>query len=139
MQVNARDDVASSFEFDIPVKVEVIMNWGTVIFIVAVIGFVWMRFGSNPDLSGVELSSAIVLDVRSPSEFSSGHVTGAINIPVQSLQKDSIEAIVKKERPILVYCRSGARASAAVQTLKGWGFTNVYNLRTQSGVESVLK
>ena len=115
------------------------MNWGTIVAIAVLIVFVWMRFGPAPDLTGVDLSSAIILDVRSPGEFSSGHVEGAINIPVSSLQKDSMETIAKKEQPILLYCRSGARASAAAQTLKGWGFTQVYNLRTQSGVESALR
>ena len=115
------------------------MNWGTIVVIALVIVFAWMRFGSVPDLTGVDLRSAIILDVRSPGEFSSGHVERAINIPVLSLQKDSMEAIAKKEQPILVYCRSGTRANNAVQTLKEWGFTQVYNPRTQSNVESVLK
>ena len=115
------------------------MTWGNIIFIAVLIAFVWMRFGSSPDLTGVDLNSAIVLDVRSPNEFSQGHIDGAMNIPVQSLQKDSMETIAKKDQPILVYCRSGARASAATQVLKGWGFTQVYNLRTQSSVESALR
>ena len=115
------------------------MNWGTVVAIAILMVLAWMRFGSTPDLTGVDLSSAIILDVRSPSEFSSGHAEGAMNIPVSSLQKDSMETIAKKDQPILVYCRSGARASTAAQTLKGWGFTQVYNLRTQSGVESAFR
>ena len=115
------------------------MNWGAIVFVAIVMAFAWKRFSSSPDLTGVDLRSALILDVRSPSEFSLGHVYRAINIPVQSLQKDSMETIAQKEQPILVYCRSGARATAAVQTLRDWGFTQVYNLRTQSSVESALK
>ena len=115
------------------------MNWVTIILFSVFIGFLWQRFGASPNLTGVDLNSAIILDVRSPSEFSAGHAEGAINIPVQSLQKDSMETIAQKKQPILIYCRSGARASSATQTLRGWGFTEVYNLRTQSGVESALR
>ena len=115
------------------------MNWGTIVAVAVLIVFAWMRFGPAPDLTGGDRSSAIIWDGRSPGEVSSGHVEGAINIPVSSLQKDSMETIAKKDQPILLYCRSGARASAASQTLKGWGFTQVYNLRTQHGVESALR
>ena len=114
------------------------MSWGNIAIGIVLAVFIWTRFGPGPDLSEIDVHSAIILDVRSPSEFSSGHAKGAINIPVQALQKDSLEAIAQKEQPILVYCRSGARASSATQILKDWGFTQVFNLRTQSGVESAL-
>lgn len=114
------------------------MSWTNIAIVIALGIFLWMQFGATPDLSNIDVRQAIILDVRSPAEFSSGHVKGAINIPVQALQKDSLETIAKKGQPILVYCRSGARASSAKKILEEWGFTDVYNLRTQSGVESAL-
>lgn len=66
----------------------------------------------------------IVVDVRTKSEFQSGHVKEALNIPY-----DEIDANTKldKNKPILVYCRSGARSKKAFETLKSLGY-NVYDL-----------
>lgn len=114
------------------------MNWMNVITISLVLIFLWMRFAPGDDVSGVDIKNAVILDVRTPAEFATGHVEGAINIPVQSLQRESIETIAAKDRPIIVYCRSGARASSALQMLKNWGYISVFNLKTQSGVESAL-
>ena len=115
------------------------MNWMNVITIALVLIFLWMRFAPGDDVSGIDMTNAVILDVRTPTEFAEGHVNGAINIPVQSLQQESLETIATKERPIVVYCRSGARASSARQTLTSWGYKNVFNLKTQAGVESALQ
>jgi len=69
---------------------------------------------------------AIVIDVRTPGEFAGGHYKGAINIPVDSLQKN-ITKVGPKDKPVIVYCASGARSSAAAGILKRSGFTNVLN------------
>ena len=99
----------------------------------------WITLGWKANALQLNVQNAVILDVRTPREFSSGHVEGAINIPVQSLQKDSIETIVQKEQPILVYCRSGVRSKKVVFTLQSWGYTHVYNLRTKSKVEHLLR
>jgi len=70
---------------------------------------------------------ATILDVRTPGEFSGGHVPGAINIPVQSL-KQRMNGLEPKDRPVLVYCKKGARAARAKDMLLSAGFTRVYNL-----------
>ena len=69
---------------------------------------------------------ALVVDVRTPDEFASGHYDGATNIPVQEL-KNRISELGAKDRAIVVYCRSGARAGTAKTTLTKDGFTNVLN------------
>jgi rhodanese-related sulfurtransferase len=60
---------------------------------------------------------ATLLDVRTPAEFASGHLRGAVNIPV-----DQVQARVDElgDR-VVVYCRSGARAGRAAQALRGAG------------------
>lgn len=70
-------------------------------------------------------SGALVLDVRSPAEFRSGAHPGAHNIPVQELGRRLGE--LNREKPIVVYCASGARSAAAVSLLKQAGFTDVVN------------
>ena len=63
---------------------------------------------------------ALLLDVRSPTEFASGGLPAAKNIPVQSLSSRLGE--LEKERPIVVYCASGMRSSRAASMLKKQGF-----------------
>lgn len=66
-------------------------------------------------------AGAILLDVRSPSEYASGAIKGAKNIPVQGLGSRLDE--LDKERTVVVYCRSGMRSSQAASLLRGKGFT----------------
>ena len=68
----------------------------------------------------------VVVDVRSESEYLSGHVPGAINIPVDALTSEPAE-LPNKDQLIMVYCRSGARAKTAVSALANMGYTNVVN------------
>ena len=72
--------------------------------------------------------SALIIDVREPQEFAAGHVPGAINIPrglIDSQIWNLIGAPEKAdmERPIILQCQSGKRASLAAQTLGELGFT----------------
>ena len=64
---------------------------------------------------------ALLLDVRTPAEFTSGHVSGAVNIPVQDLGA-RIAEVGPTSRPVVVYCRSGARSAAAANLLRGRGY-----------------
>ena len=71
-------------------------------------------------------SDYIILDVRSPAEFSEKHIPGAINVPNESIASDEIAELPDKEQLILVYCRSGNRSKTASQALADLGYTNVY-------------
>jgi phage shock protein E len=75
---------------------------------------------------------AKLVDVRSPSEYASGHIEGAVNIPVQELPKRVGELGRDKARPIVVYCRSGSRSAQAKSLLEQAGFTKVGNLGPMS-------
>lgn len=68
----------------------------------------------------------VVIDVRTPQEFAAGHIDGALNIPVEQvgLGIKSIKGL-KKESPILVYCRSGRRSAHARFILEQQGFRRV--------------
>lgn len=71
---------------------------------------------------------ALLLDVRSPGEFSEGHLPGAVNVPVQELEASLASLSPDKARPIVVYCRSGMRSAKARKVLLSAGFTRVEDL-----------
>lgn len=72
-------------------------------------------------------AGAKLVDVRTDSEFSAGHLPGAIHIPVQSLSNRMAE-LGAKEEPIVVYCASGVRSARAKRLLEKAGFTAVHDL-----------
>ncbi|HHO65806.1 MAG TPA: rhodanese-like domain-containing protein [Epsilonproteobacteria bacterium] len=63
-----------------------------------------------------------LLDVRSPKEFQSGHLTGATLIPLGKLEESLDKLAPLKGKTILVYCRSGMRSIAASRILQKHGF-----------------
>ncbi len=70
----------------------------------------------------------VVLDVRTPAEFEQGHLPGAVNVDVSAADFASRIAALDKNAPYAVYCRSGNRSAAALDAMKGQGFTNAYHL-----------
>jgi rhodanese-related sulfurtransferase len=72
---------------------------------------------------------ATVVDVRPIADFNQGHIVGAINIPMSGLANQLKPLEKRKNRPIVVSCRSGAQSAAACRTLRKQGFDKVYNLR----------
>lgn len=70
-----------------------------------------------------EDSTLVLLDVRTREEFSGGHLRGALLIPVQELDDRLGELEDLKDRPILVYCRTGNRSGIAAGMLQKKGFT----------------
>jgi phage shock protein E len=75
---------------------------------------------------------ALILDVRSPGEFAQGHVDGAVNISHTQVRAQiaKIEQMQGGDhhKPIVLYCRSGQRASLAKRELEAAGFDRVTNL-----------
>jgi phage shock protein E len=67
-----------------------------------------------------------LIDVRSPVEFSQGALEGAINMPINSFQylKDSIDS----SKPVVLYCRTGARSGMVKNYLEQLGFDQVHNI-----------
>jgi rhodanese-related sulfurtransferase len=72
-------------------------------------------------------SEFVLLDVRTPSEFQSGHLEGAINVDYQSNFKIEIEKMDKGKK-YLLYCKSGIRSANAMQVMRHFGFEEVYNM-----------
>ena len=69
-----------------------------------------------------------LVDVRTPAEFAAGHIPEAVNIDVRGENFESqVQSTLDKERPVAVYCRSGARSKTAAHALAAMGF-RVYEL-----------
>lgn len=69
-----------------------------------------------------------IIDVRTPAEFDSGHIAGAVNIPVQSADFAARIAQLDPAGQYAVYCRSGNRSRPAVAAMKDAGISTVYEL-----------
>ena len=93
---------------------------------------------SNEEAQALLAQGARYLDVRTPEEFETGHVPGALNLPLRLNggagmvdNPDFVrvaQAALSPREPLLVGCRSGARSAAAVQLLHTAGFTNLYDM-----------
>jgi rhodanese-related sulfurtransferase len=98
------------------------------------VGLLLLRSGGDvksADAHRLVEAGARLVDVRTPQEFASGHLPGAVNVPVQELDRRMGE-LPEKERPIVLYCRSGARSSSAARMLKSAGYTEVHDLGAMS-------
>ena len=74
---------------------------------------------------------AVLLDVRSEAEFASGHLPGAINVPLPVLTRQT-DGVGEVTKPVVVYCASGMRSALAERVLKRAGFTQVADLGSMS-------
>lgn len=70
-----------------------------------------------------------VVDVRTPAEFATGHVPGAVNIPYDEMARRYGE-LGPPSTPLLTYCKSGRRSALAIATLRDKGFTQLYDLQS---------
>jgi phage shock protein E len=108
----------------------------TVFYGAAALFVAWMLLRRRGDISSQEArrlvqEGARLLDVRTPGEFAAGHLDGALNIPVQELGS-SLKRVGSKDKPVVVYCASGARSAMAARMLKASGWATVRNLGAMS-------
>jgi rhodanese-related sulfurtransferase len=71
----------------------------------------------------------VVLDVRTPEEFTSGHIEGAINIDYNSEGFKTEVGKQDKKKTYIVYCRTGRRTSGAVKIMTELGFNHIYVIK----------
>jgi rhodanese-related sulfurtransferase len=97
----------------------------------------WMLYGrlagkaAPGDVHAAVAAGARLVDVRSPAEFASGHLDGAINLPVDELPARAGE-IGPADTSVVVYCRSGARSARAAGILREKGYSRVLDLGAMS-------
>mgnify|MGYP005757775845 FL=1 len=75
----------------------------------------------------IDTQEVIILDVREQDEYDSGHIPGAVLLPVGTIDETTAaEVIPEKDSTVLVYCRSGNRSKTASSALAELGYTNIY-------------
>ena len=118
------------------------MNWTTTLIIAAVVAVIFMikksgRISAKDALEKLK-SGALVIDVRSPGEFGSGHLAAAINIPLDEIETALPKRVKDKNQALLLHCASGMRSGMAKSKLNGMGYTNVFNLGAYGRAEEIV-
>ena len=118
------------------------MNWTTILIIAAIVVIVFMikKTGQISAKDALEKlkNGALVIDVRSPGEFSSGHLAKAVNIPLDEIETAVPKRVKDKSQVLLLHCASGMRSGMAKSKLIGMGYTNAFNLGGYGRAESIL-
>jgi rhodanese-related sulfurtransferase len=76
----------------------------------------------------INRQDALVVDVREQAEYAQSHILNARLLPLSQLEARLADIEKFKEKPVIVYCATGNRSSAAAATLRKSGFSNVSNL-----------
>lgn len=77
----------------------------------------------------MDSGNVLVLDVREQDEYSTGHIGGAVLLPVGTINADTASKVIpSKDTTVLVYCRSGNRSKKASAALAKLGYTNIYEI-----------
>jgi phage shock protein E len=82
--------------------------------------------------------SAVVIDVRTESEWNEGHLEGAVLIPYDRIEAGITTAAVDKKSRIYLYCRTGRRTGIAFDVLKKAGYEDLVNLETLENASKTL-
>lgn len=99
-------------------------------FVALIIVFqVFKRLGqvSSDEAHRLVKEGAKLVDVRTAAEYGNGHLEGAVNIPLPELGA-RLKQLGNRDKPVVVYCASGARSAMARSVLKKAGFAQVFNL-----------
>ena len=96
------------------------------------------KAGPPPPKNEIEAAlakpNAVILDVRSPKEFASGHVPGAINLPVKDVSS-KVESVIKdKDTTIIVHCAAGVRSGRATKAMQKLGYKNIVDAKNPKAV-----
>jgi phage shock protein E len=94
---------------------------------------------SAPDALAHLKNGALVIDVRSPGEFNSGHLPNVINLPLDEIETALPRRVTDKNQVLLLHCQSGMRSGTAQKKLNGMGYANAFNLGSYGRAESIFK
>jgi phage shock protein E len=118
------------------------MNWTWILIVGGVMAALFllkrMSFVSAEVARQYLRQGALVIDVRSPEEFRSGHVTNAVNIPLGELGESLPRRVKDKTQVLLLHCRSGGRSAMAKSKLKRLGYANAFNLGSYGRARQIV-
>lgn len=105
--------------------------WFWIILVLAVVVVIVLKQRSQVPADEAQqllAEGAVVIDVRSKSEFDSGHVAGAVNLPQEVVAEKIATVVPDKDAPVFLHCLSGTRSAMACGKLRSLGYTRVFNL-----------
>jgi phage shock protein E len=118
------------------------MSWVMALAVSAIAGGVLLHGQSvqiSPEAAQAYLKKgALVIDVRTPAEFSAGHLPNAINIPLQQIESGSPLPLKDKNQVLLLHCQGGMRSAKATKLLSGMGYVNVFDLGAYSRAAQIV-
>ena len=113
--------------------------WIILFFVVAVF-LIKMMLSSNISIKEAKKKleeNAVVVDVRTEGEFSTGHIENALNVPHDRISELG-KHVSDKNKPVLLYCLSGMRAAAACAELRKNGYSQAYNVGGYSRAKKII-
>jgi len=119
------------------------MNWTTFV-IIAVVVVIFLTLSKAGQISARDATvylknGALVIDVRTPGEFNSSHLTNAINFPLDEIETALPKQVKDKSQVLLLHCASGMRSGLAQKKLNSLGYTNAFNLGSYGRAKSLLR
>lgn len=118
------------------------MNWTILLVIaMAIAVMVVPRFIgliSTKDALAHLKNGALVIDVRTPGEFNSGHLPNAINCPLGEIGSDLPRRVKDTNQVLLLHCHSGMRSGVAKRKLRALGYANAFNLGSYGRAAKIL-
>jgi phage shock protein E len=118
------------------------MTWAPfiVVLVLACAYAYFKRAGQIPEKEAVEYlkNGAMIIDVRSPIEFSKGHLMQAQNMPLDHIDVLIQSAVRDKNKVLLLHCTSGIRSNMAKKKLLDLGYRKSFNLGSYSRAEKLV-
>ncbi len=118
------------------------MNWTTLSIVAAVlVVFILLKRSgqiSIKDAATQLKNGALVIDVRTPAEFNSGHLAKAINLPLDEIESSLPRRVRDKNQALLLHCQSGMRSGVAKKKLQALGYAKVFNMGSYGRAASIV-
>jgi phage shock protein E len=118
------------------------MDWIVILVLLLAVGLFLMarQFGGLKESEARRFlqAGAKVIDVRTPKEFASGHVPGAVNLPLGELGERIAQHVPDKNQVLLLHCLSGGRSAMGCRVLKGLGYARAYNLGSYGRAQRIV-
>jgi phage shock protein E len=118
------------------------MDWKTVVLVMVAVG-AWLTLKQLSLVSAAVArkclqQDALLVDVRTAGEYRSGHLPGAVNIPLDDMPQTFPRRVGDKRQAVLVHCLSGTRSGIARRQLMRMGYENVFNLGSYGRAERIV-
>jgi phage shock protein E len=118
------------------------MKWTLLLFIGAILVIVF-KLRAAPVLPAAAArehlkKGALLVDVRTIEEFNAGHLTNAVNSPLDQIREALPHHVPDKSKVLLLHCRSGRRSGIAEQQLRALGYTNALNIGSYQQAEKIV-